>query len=263
MNYEDLYRTLSEKEKALKDTVNAVLRLQKLIVKDTESGNLAELNKSIALLNDAANAIQVCAGEMENAAAAFDVNEYFANGDFARQLLEICGARGIDVKGEKGVYEMFPYKVRILGDREHAAEVYINRKKIPSFRPSAVADAVKQGQDKLNRAGFNDKAFLAELADAYETSCLKSNTAPGATVLLTKLYKIMTPMARARKEYDMQAFAFDLARLYEKGPDSWIDKNGRVYVFGTSRDGKNGIRVLSSTGVESYITTIRQLSAGE
>ena len=70
MDYEDLYRTLSEKEKTLKDTVNAVLRLQKLIVKDTESGNLAELNKSIALLNDAANAIRVCAGEMENAAAA-------------------------------------------------------------------------------------------------------------------------------------------------------------------------------------------------
>ncbi len=263
MNYEDLYTALGEKEKKLKDAVNAVSRLQKLIVRDTESGNLTELNRNLALLSAAAAAMRAAAEEMQTAVEAFDTAEYFASGDFARQLLEICADRSIDVKGERGVYEMFPYKVRILGDSEHAAEVYIDRKKIASFRPKAVADAVKQGQDKLNRAPFNDRAFLTELADAYETLCLKNKLRVGATVMLTKLYKIMTPMARARKEYDMQAFAFDLARLYEKGPDSWVDKNGRVYTFGTSRDGKNGIRVLSSTGVESYITTVRQLQTGE
>lgn len=263
MNYENLYAALCEKEKELKDTVNTVVRLQKLIVRDTESGNLTELNKSLALLNDAAAAMQKNAGELRALSEEFDTREYFESGDFARQLLEVCAAKGIDVKGEKGVYEMFPYKVRILGDREHAEEVYINRKKIASFRPAAVADAVKQGQDKLNRANFNDRAFMSELSDAYETCCLTSKSVVGATVLLTKLYKVLTPMARARKEYDMQAFAFDLARLYEKGPDCWTDKNGKTYVFGTSRDGKNGIRVLSSTGIESYITTIRQLPAGE
>ena len=263
MNYEDLYAALCEKEKELKDMVNTVVRLQKQIVKNTESGNLTDLNKSVALLSDVAATMRNNAEEMQTVCEGFDTKEYFACGDFARQLLEACADRGIDVKGEKGVYEMFPYKVRILGDHEHAEEVYINRKKIASFRPSAVADAVKQGQDKLNRANFNDRAFLTELSDAYVTCCLTGNSAIGATVLLTKLYKALTPMARARKEYDMQAFAFDLARLYEKGPDAWIDKNGRVYTFGTSRDGKNGIRVLSSTGVESYITTIRQLSAGE
>ena len=263
MNYEDLFAALCEKEKELKDTVNTVVRLQKGIIKNTESGNMLDLNKSIALLSDAAAALRKNAEEMQSVSAGFDTKEYFASGDFARQLLEACADRGIDVKGEKGVYEMLPFKVRIFGDHEHAEEVYINRKKIASFRPSAVADAVKQGQDKLNRANFNDRTFMSELSDAYETCCMTSKSAVGATVLLTKLYKVMTPMARARKEYDMQAFAFDLARLYEKGPDGWIDKNGRVYTFGTSRDGKNGIRVLSRTGVESYITTIRQISTGE
>ena len=69
-------------------------------------------------------------------------------------------------------------------------------------------------------------------------------------------------MARARKDYDMQAFAFDLARLYEEGPDAWVTKNGAQYAFGTSRDGASGIRVLSRAGVESFISTLRSLNSG-
>ena len=67
-------------------------------------------------------------------------------------------------------------------------------------------------------------------------------------------------MARARKEYDMQAFAFDLARLYELGPDAWVTKSGRHFLFGTSRDGRSGIRVLSSSGVESYVSTLNSIN---
>ena len=62
-------------------------------------------------------------------------------------------------------------------------------------------------------------------------------------------------MARSRKEYDMQAFALDLSRAYAEGPDAWVSKTtGKHYKFGTGREG-SGIRVLSRTGVESYITT--------
>ena len=158
---------------------------------------------------------------------------------------------------------MFPYKVRVYGDDEHAEEVWINRKKVASFRPAAVADTIKQGREKLYKANFNELSFMNELADAYDTTCLKSGSRPGSTIALTKVYKTLTPMARARKEYDMQAFSFDLARLYEKGPDAWVTKSGRAFTFGTSRDGKSGIRVLSSTGVESFITTIRPIAAEE
>ena len=155
----------------------------------------------------------------------------------------------------------FPYKVRIYGDDEHAEEVWINRKKHPSVRPSAVADTIKAGQDKLRKAKFNESSFMKELSEAYDTTCMKEGLRAGSTLSLTKLYKTMTPMARARKEYDMQAFAFDLARVYEKGPEAWNSPDGRSFIFGTSRDGKSGIRVLSSAGTETYITTLRPLSA--
>ena len=38
---------------------------------------------------------------------------------------------------------------------------------------------------------------------------------------------------------------------------------GTRYAFGTSRDGASGIRVLSRSGVESYINTLRPLNETE
>ena len=263
MNYEELYSELVSLEKELKDSVGTVTRLKKKIDKNAASGNLTEMKKDLDQLLAASDLLKTRAEQYSETVNAFDTREYFASGDFTKQLLEACADRSIDVKGDKGVYEMFPYKVRVYGDDEHAEEVWINRKKIASFRPAAVADAVKQGQDKLYKARFNETAFMDELADAYDTTCLKNGLRNGSTVALTKIYKTLTPMARSRKEYDNQAFAFDLARLYEMGPEFWVDKSGRSFSFGTSRDGKSGIRVLSRTGVESFITTLRPIATEE
>ena len=263
MNYEAFYDALQPLEKDLKDAVAGVNRYQKAIVKNTETGNITELQKALTAIRETAErlteSIGVVADEVEN----FNVQQYFVSGDFSKQLLESCEEKHIDVNGEKGVYEMFPYKVRVTADEEHAGEVYMNRKKIPSCRPSFVAETVRQGQEKLYKAKFNEGSFMNELAEAYETTVLKSNARIGSTQSLTKVYKTMVPMARARREYDQMAFAFDLARLYELGTEHWVTKDGKRYAFGTSRDGKTGIRVLSSTGVESYISTIRMLNEGE
>ena len=259
MDYEELYGKLTELEKGLKDSTGSVSRSYKKIVKQGAEGNLTDLKKELSSIIETSALLKEQAEAVSAVVNDFDTKEYFVSGDFARQLLAACEERKINVIGEKGVYEMFPYKVRIYGDEEHAEEVYINRKKVQSFRPAAVADTVKAGQEKLNKAKFNDASFMGELAKGYDTTCLKSGSRSGATIALTKIYNTMVPMARSRKEYDMQAFAFDLARLYELGPEAWVTKDGRHFIFGTSRDGKTGIRVLSRTGVESFINTLRPI----
>ena len=263
MNYEDLYAALQGAVKSVKDAAGAAARQQKALAKNVETVNLTEAGKNLAALREAAAQLGALVEQAETEMRGFDTQAYFAGGDFTRQLLDECAEKGIDVRGEKGVYEMFPYKIRVLGDADRPAEVWLDRKKLPSFRPSYVAETVRQGQAKLYAASFKEGAFMTELADAYETACLKSGVRVGSTQSLTKIYKCLAPMARARREYDMQAYAFDLARLYEAGPEQWVAKNGRRYTFGTSRDGASGIRVLSSTGIESFISTLRPLSDGE
>ena len=260
MNYEELYGTMSTLEKALKDSVKAADKYTRQAVKNTESGNLTEMKKTVQQLEETEEGLREQIRALGEALDGFDTKGYFVSGDFTRQLLESCAQAGIDVKGEKGVYEMFPYKIRIVGDEEHTEEVWMNRKKLQTCRPAFVAATVKEGQAKLYKANFNKESFMNELAEAYDTTCLKSGMRIGSNQTLTKLYKTLTPMARARREYDMQAFAFDLARLYEAGPESWVTKSGRRFVFGTSREGKNAIRVLTSAGIETFITTIKPLN---
>ena len=259
-NYEELLETIHPVEKSLKDAINTATRLQKAMDKNTETGNLSEALKNLAALSEASGQITSLIDALQAEIEGFDVRDYFIGGDFTRQLLEQCVEKGIDVLGEKGVYEMFPYKLRILGDEEHAGEVWLDRKKLASVRPAFVAETVRQGQVKLYASNFKENAFMNELAEAYETSCLKSGVRIGSTQALSKIYKCLAPTARARKDYDMQAYAFDLARLFEAGPDAWITKTGTHYNFGTSRDGKNAIRVLSRTGAEHFISTLRPLN---
>ena len=255
-NYETLLAETAPVLKNVKDAANTVVRLQKAAQKNTEIGNLTETKKTLAALTDATALLKERIEALRAQIDSFDEQEYFVSGDFTRQLLEACGQKEINVKGEKGVYEMFPYKVRILGDTEHQAEVYMDRKKVPSYRPEFVAETIRLGQAKLNREKFNAASFMEELAAAYEITCLRDGKRIGSTETLSKIYKNLALMARVRREYDMQAFAFDLSRLFEEGTEAWRTKNGTAYDFGTSREG-SGIRVVSRNGVESYISTLR------
>ncbi len=65
----------------------------------------------------------------------------------------------------------------------------------------------------------------------------------------------MVPMSRSRRDYDMQSFAFDLARLYISKEDT--AKDGRRSAFGPSRDGSQAIRILDDYGHEQYLSTIK------
>ena len=262
MGYEELYEALQPREKALRESVGAVARLQKAAQKNTDTGNLAELRKNLAALEEAQEQLRQRIADVREALEGFSAAAYLADGDFSRELLEACAGMGIDVKGEKGVYEMFPFKLRVLADGEGRAEVYLDKKKLPSCRPLYVADTIRQRQARLYAAPFREGAFMGELAEAYTVTCLRANAREGSTQSLTKIYKCLAPTARARKDYDMLSYAFDLARLYEKGPESWVTKDGRRYTFGTSREG-NGIRVLSRNGVESFISTLRLLQSEE
>lgn len=260
--YEALIEALKPLQKSVKDTAAATVSAQKKIAKDVDTGNLNEAKKLLAALKETAAALIQSCGALEEGLEAFDVQDYFVSGDFTEQLLAACQEKGIDVKGEKGVYEMFPYKIRVTGDEERPGEVWMDRKKVQSCQPSYVADLVKKGQEKLFAARFDVSGFLNELTEAYKVTCLKDGQRQGSAQSLTKIYKQLVPMARARKEYDMQAFALDLSRAYAAGPEAWVTKTGERCGFGTGREG-SGIRVLSSTGVESYISTFRTVNTEE
>ena len=256
MNYEELYQELQPIIKQVKDSAGAGQKGYKAVVKDADKGDIRDLVKQLNALEDAAAKQLESVRQMKAALESFHTAEYFECGDFTRQMLECAEKSGVDVAGENPVFEMFPYKVRIDAANQ---DVYLNRKKLTSIRPQAVIDMVAAEQQRLDKASFNAEAFAAELETGYELAILKGKKRPNAVILLNNIYKVMVPMARLKKEYDIMGFSYDIARLYNSQLRQ--TKSGRIFELGTSRDGKTGIRILDSAGHEQFVSTVKFFDA--
>lgn len=251
MNYEDLYQSIQPDQKSVKDSLATLQKLFKAVTREEERGDVKNLVRDLESMQEAAALLAASLEGIKDAAEGFDARAYFENGDFADQMLESCREKGVDVRGEFPVYEMFPYRVRLDVENQ---DLYLDRKKVQCIRPRSFVDTVKAGQEKLNKASFNALTFVSELSDAYDLARMKMGKNPGADIYLTSLYRYLAPMSRFRKDYDQQSFAFDLARLYTSGIEE--TKNGRRFQFGPSRNNVKAIRILDKDGKEQYLATI-------
>ncbi|EET62059.1 hypothetical protein BRYFOR_05722 [Marvinbryantia formatexigens DSM 14469] len=259
MNYEELYTALQPQEKSVKDRLTQLQKLFKAVGKETESGDVKSLARDLGAMAETAELLSAALKEINDTVSGFDTREYFENGEFAEQMLAICEEKGVDVRGEFPVYEMFPYRVKLDAENQ---DIYLDRKKVQCMRPQSFVDTVKAGQEKLNKASFNALTFASELSDAYDMAVLKLNKRPESDIYLTSLYKFLAPMSRFRKDYDQQSYAFDLARLYAVRDDIGETKNGRKIQFGPSRKSSKAIRILDGDGKEQYLATIRFYKEG-
>lgn len=256
MNYEDLYQSIQPDQKSVKDSLASLQKLFKAVSREEESGDIKSLVRDLESMKEAAAVLAGSLEGLKSTVADFDTKAYFENGDFADQMLENCREKGVDVRGEFPVYEMFPYRVKLDVENQ---DLYLDRKKVQCMRPQSFVDTVKAGQEKLNKASFNALTFVNELSDAYDLALMKMKKNHGADIYLTSLYKFLAPMSRFRRDYDQQNFAFDLARLYTSGIEE--TKNGRRFQFGPSRNNVKAIRILDKDGKEQYLATICFISA--
>jgi len=251
MNYEDLYQSIQPGQKSVKDALASLQKLMKAVTREEDNGDVKSLIRDLDSMLEAADLLADSLDDLRETVAGFDTKEYFESGEFADQMLEVCKEKGVDVRGEFPVYEMFPYRVRLDVENQ---DIYLDRKKIQCMRPQSFVDTVKSSQEKLNKASFNAGTFVNELADAYDLAIMKMKKREGADLYLTSLYKYLAPMSRFRKDYDQQSFAFDIARLYTSGIEE--TKSGRRFQFGPSRNNGKAIRILDRDGKEQYLATI-------
>lgn len=102
-NYETLLKNLEPLQKPVKDGAAAAVRKEKAVTKSLTAGNVAEARKNLADLEETIRQLAAQAEALHAELDSFDVQDYFVSGDFTEQLLQACGEKGINVKGEKGV----------------------------------------------------------------------------------------------------------------------------------------------------------------
>lgn len=256
MNYEEFYAQIQLCEKEMKDILANQQKIFKRLSKSMEKGDLRSSAKDMTLLQSAQSSCQAVSAAMREALDGFDAKEYMESGGYASQMLECLESCGIDAKGEQGIYEVFPYKIKL--DAENL-DVYIDKRRVHCLRPQSLVNDIKAGRDKLMAASFNPLLFANELAVAYDMAiAIKGKAKPiaaDADFYLTDLYKYLTPMRRFRRDYDVQSFAFDLSRLNLS--DVRTVDDGRMLQFGPSRNNNRAIRVLDGDGHERFLATLR------
>ncbi|MDR1886052.1 MAG: hypothetical protein LBQ56_07220 [Synergistaceae bacterium] len=256
MDYEDFFGEFGAVANALREGLSAQQRLLKRICKSVEKGDLKSAAKDLASARDSAGECVRLVGDAAEKAGGFDMPAYLGSGDFARQLVAMCAESGVNVQGEGSSYEVFPYRLKI--DPQNA-ELLVNGRKAAGLRPKAVVEDLAKGRARLLSAAFNPAQYAAELASAYDLALIATSkgkqVARDADIYLTTLYKFLTPMRRFRREYDAQAYAFDLSRLY--AAESNESSDGRRFQFGPSRNNNKAIRIVDRAGNEHFLATIR------
>jgi hypothetical protein len=256
-DYEALYREFTELAELLKSQLSTQQKLLKRINKNMSLGNIKNADKDIADFIPSAGDAKSTIEAIRKLTERVDLQTYLDSGEFARQLIDECSAREVDIVGEDRSYEIFPYRLRINPQEE---EVLINGKKAPGLRPAAIADILEKGRTKLLSANFNADRFATELAFAYDNAIIVGakgkKVVPDGDVYLSTIYKLLAPMGRFRRDYDTQSYAFDVARLYNAA-ENIVLSDGRKIQFGPSRVNNRAIRILDAYGNELFIATVR------
>ncbi|MDR3364279.1 MAG: hypothetical protein LBS91_04945 [Clostridiales Family XIII bacterium] len=256
MDFESVFQSNRTVANILKDQFAAQQKLLKRVGKSMEIGDMRAALRDLAALDALSSETKDSLSILSAGVQGVNVADFLESGDFAKQLVSFCGEKGIDIAGEGTSYEVFPYRLKIDPQNE---EVLVNGRKSPGIRPLAMAERLEAGRAKLLSENFNAENFATELAAAYDFAIIanaKGKTpVPDADIYLATIYKIMTPMRRFRKDYDMQSYAFDIARLFDSEEKN--AKDGRKCQFGPSRNNNKAIRVLDKFGNEHFLALVR------
>ncbi|MCL2388181.1 MAG: hypothetical protein FWC89_11645, partial [Defluviitaleaceae bacterium] len=149
LNYEVFYQELQQLEKNFRDKLLNAQRSFKNITRDSERGDVKKLARDIEELRDITAEMSALSENLQTTAEGFDSRTYFESGEFTRQMIEYCKQYGVDIKGEAGIYEAFPFRLRI--DTENQ-DLYVNRRKIPCVRPLQFVKDIKHNVEKYMKS---------------------------------------------------------------------------------------------------------------
>jgi hypothetical protein len=234
------------------DRANSLTKRLKRLKTAAQTGDLREIDKSLADLKGLAEGVQ-----QQSAALAFEFDDtgYFPEA-FLAELLEAAKAKGLNVFAQDGKLYCYPLLVRIKASER---SVQIGKKTERTIRPSALAEKLRQLQSKPAR--FQSSAFLNLLYRAWK-HCVAKNDSPVLT--LAEIYDVLTLMPGSAKEYTRDDFARDLYMLDRSGVTAM--DSGIEFQFSAAtgtRNASNTFICIAEDGSEKRYYGIAFLSPGE
>jgi|GEM_PF-237414 len=244
-----LESSLAKTEQESVQCLNAVTRLQSLVkfVRHAAStGDLKGLHKGLEssreLLGRTAGAIDALASSW--LLSESDEERLLGSGSFRRELINAAERAGLGLYEQETYLACYP---SLLKELPKDRAVSIDRKTYRSIRPSHLVTHLM----KLQKSGprFNAAQFLDTLRAAYE---LKKGQRAGGVEKLVDIYRVLTVLPLAKREYSLQEFARDIYLLDASGETSARDGlKARLHAGATAaRNRSNLLVVVTRDGEE-------------
>ena len=220
----DLEQSFDDVEQAAATALESaagLIKQARSLQKAAREGNIVRMKRSrtdldaslSGLMQAVANAVESWTFPDEEQEARYIEERY--SGEFSA----VAAEKGLEIHERDGRLISHPSIVRLL-PRERA--VRIDGKKVSTIRPSYLADLLLKNQKKGSR--HRSDAFLESLYAVYadivhgESSGRLMPDDWQRVVPLARLYKLLTSLPGAGRDYDRTDFARDLYRLQADGP---------------------------------------------
>jgi len=246
--------SLDEALDALEREAGAALRALSSAAKAAKRAKAAAAVGRIKDLQQALDASAQLAAEAADAASAlrsawdFDVAEWFASGQYLKELLGAATEAGLSAFESDGTVLSYPVIVRVS---PLDTTVLVDKRKERGVRPSAVVRHLSTLQQKP--PNFKADAFIEALAVGYDYVAKYQGLRPGAVAKLVDVHKVLTLLPGSAREYTRQEFARDLYLLDQR--EVTETKDGRLMSLPASaltRD-QRGVLVTVTRGGQQKV----------
>ena len=216
---EQAFGDAEEAAEAARKSAASVVSHAKALAKAAHTGDIAGIKRCQERLRDAVAALQK---EVSNADSYWpftdDEERRILDEEYIETLKTIAAQKDLRMFEREGLLMSYPSIVRVL-PAERA--VRVDRKKISTIRPSYLVGLLRARQEKTS--AFPPQRFLESLYGVYgdivgRASSDLLHTQSGRVVPLVRIYKLMTALPGAARDYDRSDFARDLYTLDSQGP---------------------------------------------
>lgn len=244
---EFLDQVLQEDLKNLNNSHRSMMNAVRRVKTSVAEGNLDTLHQALSRYEELVDKQRENLQGLKGRLPTFNLQSYLHEG-FHEGFLAALNEEGLAVEAEYPVYEVLPFKVRVLPDKDM---VTVDDKVYRNMRPRVLARHLRKGIDRLNSASFDAQRFLQVLAAAYDTVMARQVASTGIDlreqeVMLKDVYQTLTPMPQQRRDYPAQLFAFDLHRVLRG--DRMNAPDGRRLWLGNVRNQRQALVVLDALG---------------
>ena len=247
MGFEQAFADTERAAEAARKSAANVVSQAKALVKDAQTGKIADIKRRRRKLEEAVAALRQ---EVSNVGPCWPFTDEeeqrrLAEG-YAEELKNAAAGIGLAIRERDGGLISHPSVLRVL-PAERA--VRVDGKKVSTIRPTYLADVLRKNQGKSGR--HPPQRFLEALYAVYidisrgdSRDILPGNAEP--VVPLARIYKLMTALPGADRDYDRGDFARDLYVLESEGPRR--TRSGAAVSFPASTGTKRSRDLFSFIG---------------